>query len=75
MHFFACKQEVETVKHFLLERPGFKGDLDLLLDELITKGRDLDLADGDQIVNFIASLDQHHKMLFLLGFPSYHLII
>ena len=57
------KQGVETVNYFLLECPGFKENLDSLWDKLKTKARNLNPTDGDQIVN----LDQHHKMLLLLG--------
>ena len=65
--FFVCKQGVETVSHFLLECPGFKENFDALWNKSKTKARDLNLVDGDQIVNFITNLDQHHKMLTLLG--------
>ena len=64
---FVCKQGVKTVNHFLLECPGFKENLDSLWDKLKTKARSLNPTDGDQIVNFITNLDQHHKMLLLLG--------
>ena len=37
-----------------------------LWDKLKTRAGDLNPVDGDQIVNFIANLDQH-KMLPLLG--------
>ena len=44
-----------------------KENLDSLWDKLKTKARNLNPTDGDQIVNFITNLDQHHKMLLLLG--------
>ena len=59
---FVCKQGVETVNHFLLERPGFKENLDSLWDKLKSKARHLNSIDGDQIVNFITNLDQHSKI-------------
>ena len=62
-----CKQAVETVKHFLLDCPGFKGNFDTLWEKFETKVRELNPIDGDQNVNFITNLDQHHKMLLLLG--------
>ena len=34
---------------------------------LKTKARHLNPVDGDQIVDFITHLDQHNKMLLLLG--------
>ena len=64
---FVCKQGVETVDHFLLECSGFKENLDSLWDKLKTKARYLNPVDGDQIVDFITNLDQHNKMLLLLG--------
>ena len=36
-------------------------------DKLKTKARHLNPVDGDQIVDFITNLDQHNKMLLLLG--------
>ena len=64
---FVCKQGMETVDHFLRECPGFKKNLDYLWDKLKTKARHLNSVDGDQIVDFITNLDQHNKMLLLLG--------
>ena len=32
-----------------------------------TKARNLNPIDGDQIVNFITNLDQHSKIILLLG--------
>ena len=64
---FVCKQGAETVNHFLLECPGFKENLDSLWEKLKTKARHLNHVDGDQIVDFITNLDQHIKMLLLLG--------
>ena len=64
---FVCKQGVETVDHFLLECPGFKEHLDSLWDKLKTEARYLNPIDGERIVNFITNLDQHYKMLLLLG--------
>ena len=66
---FVCKQGVETVNHFLLECPLFKENIDPLCDKLKTKARHLNPIDGEQIVNFITNLDQHHKMLLLLWSP------
>ena len=63
---FACKQDVETVNHFLLECSGFKENLDSLWEKLKTKASHLHPVDGDQIVDFITNLDQHNKMLLLL---------
>ena len=59
---FVCKERVETVNYFFLGCPGFKETFDYLWDKLKTKARDFNPVDGDQIVNFIANLDQHHKM-------------
>ena len=61
---FVCKQGVETVNHFLLECPGFKENLDSLWDKLKARARPVD---GEQIVDFVTNLDQHNKMLLLLG--------
>ena len=53
--------------HFLLECPGFKENLDSLWEKSKTKARHLYSVDEDQIVDFITNLDQHNKMLLLLG--------
>ena len=65
--YFVCKQGVETVTHFLLECFGLKENLYSVWDKLKTKARHPNPIDGDQIVNFITNLDQHNKMLLLLG--------
>ena len=62
-----------TVNHFFLECPGFKENLDSLWDRLKTKAGNLNPVDGDQIVDFVTNLDQHNKMLLLLGVSSYRL--
>ena len=64
---FVCKQGVKTVDQILLDFPGFKENFDSLWNKLKTKAKDLNTVDGDQIVNFITNLDQHHKMRLLLG--------
>ena len=66
---FVCKQGMETVSvnHFLLECPGFKKNLDSLWDKLKTEARHLNPVDVDFFVDFITSLDQHNKILLLLG--------
>ena len=64
---FVCKQGVETVNHLILECPGFKENLDSLWNKLKTTARHLNSVDGNQIVDFITNLDQHNKMLLLLG--------
>ena len=56
-----------TVNRFLFECPGFMENLDSLWDKSKTKARHLNPVDGDQIVDFISNLDQHNKMLLLLG--------
>ena len=61
------KQGVETVNHFLLECPGFEENLDFLWDKLKTKAKHLNPIDEDQVVNFITNVNQHNKMLLLLG--------
>ena len=58
---------MKTVNHFLLEYPEFKENLDSLGDKLKTKAGHLNPIAGDQSVNFITNLEQHHKMGLLLG--------
>ena len=58
---------MKIVNHLLLGCPGFKENLDALWDKLKTKAGHLNPIDGDQIVNFITNLDQHHKMLLFIG--------
>ena len=67
---FANKVWKLTVNHFLRACPGFKENLDSLWEKLKTKARHLNPVDGDQIVDFITNLDQHNKMLLLLGGPQ-----
>ena len=64
---FANKVLKLTVNHFLLECPEFKENLDSIWNKSKTKARHLNPVDGDQIVFFITNLDQHNKMLLLLG--------
>ena len=64
---FVCRQGVENVNHFLLECSGFKENLDSISDKLKTKARHLNPVNGDKVVDFITNLDQHNKMLLLLG--------
>ena len=64
---FVCKQGVKTINQFLLDRPGFKENIDSLWDKLKTKARHLNPIDGDQIVNFITNLDQHRNIFLLFG--------
>ena len=46
---------------------GSKKTLTSFWDKLKAKARHLNPVDGDQIVDFITNLDQHNKMLLLLG--------
>ena len=64
---FANKVWKLTVNHFLLECPEFKENLESIWDKSKTKARHLNPVDEDQIVDFITNLDQHNKMLLLLG--------
>ena len=58
---------IPKVQFALFECPGFKENTDSLWDKLKNKARNLNPINGDQIVNFITNLHQHHKMLLLSG--------
>ena len=64
---FACKQDVESVPHFLLECSYFKQNFLPLLRNLKLKITVSNQADGVNVCQFIDNLDRHHKVLLLLG--------
>ena len=61
---FACKQDVESVTHFLLDCSYFK-QFSLSLEKFKLKSVSNE-ADGVNICQFIDNLDRHHKVVLLL---------
>ena len=63
---FVCKQDVESVTHFLLDCSYFKQNF-LSLKIMVSNQ-----TDGVNICQFIDNLDRHQKVLLLLGGLCYH---
>ena len=64
---FVCKQDVESVTHFLFDCSYFKQNFLSLRKNLKIKITVSTQADGVNICQFIDNLDRHHKVLLLLG--------
>ena len=64
---FVCKQDVESVTHFLLDCSYFKQNFLSLWRNLKIKITVSNQADGVIICQFIDNLDRHHKVLLLSG--------
>ena len=65
--YFVCKQDVESVTHFLLDCSYFKQKFLSVWRNLEVKITLSNQADGINICQFIDNLDRHHKVLLLLG--------
>ena len=70
---FVCKQDVESVTHFLLDCSYFKQNVLSLWKNLKIKITVSIQADGVNICQFIDKLDRHHKVRLLSGGFLYHL--
>ena len=64
---FICKEEIESVTHFLLDCSYFKNNVDSLWNKLKLKIAQSNQTDGVYICNFITNLDRNNKVLLLLG--------
>ena len=64
---FVCKQDVESVTHFLLGCSYFKQNFLFLWRNLKIKITVSSQADGVDICQFIDNLDRYRKALLLLG--------
>ena len=64
---FICKEEIESVTHFLLDCSYFRNNFDSLWNKLKFKIAQSNQTDGVYICNFITNLDRHNKVLLLLG--------
>ena len=64
---FICKEEIESVIHFLLDCSYFRNNFDSLWNKLKLKIARSNQTDGVYICNFITNLDQNNKVLLLLG--------
>ena len=69
---FVCKQDVESVIHFLLGCSYFKQNFLSFWRNLKLKITMSNQADGVNICQFIDNVDRHHKVLLLLGAIVYH---
>ena len=61
---FFCKEEIESVIHFLLDCGN---NIDSLWNKLKLKIAQFNQADGVYICNFITNLQRNNKVLLLLG--------
>ena len=64
---FICKEEIESVTHFLLGCSYFRNNFDSLWNKLKLKIAQSNQTDGVYICNFITNLDRNNKFLLLLG--------
>ena len=64
--FFICKEEIESVTHFLLDCSYFRNNFDSLRNKLKLKITQSNQTDGVHICNFITNLDRNNKVLLLL---------
>ena len=63
---FICKQDNETLSHFLFVCTSFRRHFDSLWANLISKINNSNPTDGAPMSHFIMNLNQHHKTLLLL---------
>ena len=66
---FICKQENETLSHFLFVCTSFRRHFDSIWANLISKINNSNpvSVNGAHMSHFIMNLNQHHKTLLLLG--------
>ena len=64
---FICKEEIESVTHFLLDCSCFRNNFDSLWNKLKLKITQSNQTDGVYICNFITNLGRNNKVLLLLG--------
>ena len=64
---FICKQENETLNHFLFVCTSFRLHFYSLWTNLVCKINNSNPTDGAHMSHFIMNLSQHHKTLLLLG--------
>ena len=64
---FICKHENETLSHFLFVCTSFHRHFDSLWTNLVSKINNSNPTDGAPMSHFITNLNQHHKILLLLG--------
>ena len=63
---FICKDEIESVTHFLLDWSYFRNNFDSLRNKLKLKIAQSNQTDGVYICNLITNLDRNNKVLLLL---------
>ena len=67
-----CKQENETLSHFVFVCTSFRRHFDSLWANLVSKINNSNPTDGAPMSHFIMNLNQHHKTLLLLGCLPLH---
>ena len=68
---FICKQENETLSHFLFVCTSFRRHFDSVWANLVSKINNNNPTDGAPMSHFIMNLNQHHKTLLLTRMPSF----
>ena len=64
---FICKEEIESVTHFLLDCYYFRNNFDCLWNKLKLKIAQSNQTDRVCICNFVTNLDRNNKVLLLSG--------
>ena len=67
---FICKHTVDDNSRFILNCPSFKDYFALLWHKLKVKVQKSNPVVGSLLSSFVDNLDQHSKMLLLLGGPA-----
>ena len=63
-----CKEDEETLHHFLFDCMGCREHFDLLWSSLTTKVKHSNPTDGKHMSDFLVDLKQHQKALLLIGY-------
>ena len=64
---FICKEDEETLHHFLFDCTGFREHFNLLWSSLSTKVMRSNPTDGNHMSDFLVNLEQYQKALLLIG--------
>ena len=63
---FICKEDEESLYHFLFDCTGFREHFDLLWSSLTTKVIRINPTDGTHMSDFLVNLEQDEKALLLI---------
>ena len=72
---FICKQENDTLSHFLSVCTSFRRHFDALWANLVSKINNSNPTDGAPMSHFIMNPNQHYKTLLLLGCLPFPFVI